>query len=207
VTEVPTQGRALESIIEYFSDSNSLTQAWAYCQVCCYFVVRSLLKMFRQLLELAKYHSKGPFALISPHLSAVSRYVVSRIDKNPHALTEICRFLCRTVADFLTISLEFTVPTLVSSRSEDALEAMANLLEKPVGTILLPIMAKTLSDILILPVDKEFSKACDFLTGILAQDSVRFDTLLNSHRIEVVAELFITLAHDSDSGIVSFETT
>ncbi|KAG9049511.1 serine/threonine-protein kinase M1 [Tulasnella sp. UAMH 9824] len=186
IADSELEGAVLLELIAQLGQSTSLIQALAYSQ----------------LLSLARFHEKGPFALLSPHLQSVSRFVTARICSGPSHLQETCRFLGRSIPDFLAISQMHTLPDLVATKNREAITAMAVHMDKSVGTLLLPLSSKILAHVLMLQRDDESSSALDFFAAAVVEGSheaIGLDMLLNSHRMEIISELVTSMGEDEQS--------
>lgn len=155
------------------------------------------------MLSVARYHERGSFALISPHMAEVSRFVVSNIRSTPTYITEICRFLNLGIEDLLNISQIFVLPHLVGEMAKDALEAVASYLGKPIGGLLLPHASKIIAHLLMLQPRSKSQKATQFLANLMVGGASGFQVLVMSHRIEIISELVISLADKSKHACVS----
>ncbi|KIO32842.1 hypothetical protein M407DRAFT_66218 [Tulasnella calospora MUT 4182] len=186
IADSELEGTVLLELIAQLGQSTSLIQALAYSQ----------------LLSLARFHEKGPFALLSPHLQHISCFVTARICSGPSHLQETCRFLGRSIPDFLAISQMHTLPELVATKNREAIAAMAVHMDKSVGTLLLPLSSKILAHVLMLPRDDESSSALDFFAAAVVEGSheaIGLDMLLNSHRMEIISELVTSMGEDEQS--------
>ncbi|KAG9017962.1 serine/threonine-protein kinase M1 [Tulasnella sp. 427] len=186
ISDSDLQGIVLLELIVQLGQSTSLLQALAYSQ----------------LLNLAKFHEKGPFALLSPHLQSISCFVVARICSAPAHIQETCRFLGRSIADFLAISQMHTLPDLVATKNREAIAAMAVHMEKSVGTLLLPLSSKIIAHVLMLSREDASSSALDFFAASVVEGSheaIGLDMLLSSHRMEIISELVTIMGEEAQS--------
>ncbi|KAG8930738.1 serine/threonine-protein kinase M1 [Tulasnella sp. 417] len=186
IADLELEGDVLLELVAQLGQSTSLIQALAYSQ----------------LLSLAKFHEKGPFALLSPHLQSISCFVTARICSGPSHLQETCRFLGRSIPDFLAISQIHTLPELVATKNREAIAAMAVHMDKSVGALLLPLSSKILAHVLMLPGEDESSSALAFFAAAVVEGSheaIGLDMLLNSHRMEIISELVTSMGEDEQS--------
>lgn len=91
----------------------------------------------------------------------------------------------------------------MANSSKDALEMVAKHLDKTVPAMLLPYAAKILAHTLMLRSQAQYEQALHFLGGLLVNGSLRIDMLVNSHRMEILSELVISLADPRTSSLVS----
>ncbi|KAG8968537.1 serine/threonine-protein kinase M1 [Tulasnella sp. 419] len=182
-TDFDGLGHVLHCLIAQFGQPYPIFQAVAYVQ----------------LLDLARHHRKSPFALLSPYLRDISRFTVERICSEPSYLTETCRFVGRTLPDFLELTLVHTLPMLVGYRAKDPLNAISKQLEKTVCTMIIPHASDILSYILMLEQPNKTDRAFQFLSSLIEEESgksVSIQMLLNGDRIEIITSLVIAMADE-----------
>lgn len=80
---------------------------------------------YTQLLEIAKAQMKSPYTLVSPYLSQVATFVVSRKCTNPMLILETCQFLSVHPTDFISVTLSKTLPFLFANSEAKVIEEIS----------------------------------------------------------------------------------
>ncbi|EJD01349.1 uncharacterized protein FOMMEDRAFT_111106 [Fomitiporia mediterranea MF3/22] len=123
---------------------------------------------YLQLLGLSKFHKKTPYLLISPFMEQISTYVVSIMPQRPNALHETCQFLSQSPNDFLSMTLQYTLPPLFAASNSAALESIQGELGKSVSTLFLNTSPDILARGFLLKTSSETDKALSFILRTLS---------------------------------------
>lgn len=120
-----------------------------------------------QLLNLARHYKKTPYALVSPYMEQIAVHVTSVMTVQPNALTETCRFLSISAADFLAVTLPLTLPSLFAECNRAALDKLSDELGLSISNMFLKESADVLAHAFLLKNNRDTNKVLAFILEIL----------------------------------------
>lgn len=153
-----------------------------------------------QLNNLAIYHKKTTYNLLSPFLRRIALAVGSAIDAKASLLPEICRLLSISPADFWTRTLSLSLPHFVLTRNKVLLTRIAGELSTTLSHLLLQSTHSILSHIFLQQDTAATDRALSFFIEIL-QDaapgneraSINLTVVTKSCIVPLLADLVIAL--------------
>ncbi|EJD53664.1 hypothetical protein AURDEDRAFT_53550 [Auricularia subglabra TFB-10046 SS5] len=152
-----------------------------------------------QLRNLAAYRKKSFYNIISPFLPEISCLVVSKLKAAPLMLVEFCQLLGLKPADFLTQTLQHTLPGLVHDLDAGTLEKLSADLGRSLPTLIVSNAHMILTRAFL---SNNTDIVFEFILALLHQDAnpkaqVKGDTFVRSCVLALVCELVCCLG-DTD---------
>ncbi|OCF57218.1 hypothetical protein L486_04674 [Kwoniella mangroviensis CBS 10435] len=161
---------------------------------------------YTQLIDLAKYHRKTPYTLISPFLKPISIMLAEDIKRNIELLNITMQFIGMTRKNFLETTLVHTVPALVLSRNGDALKEVASVVQQKLGVMLMDNISHILAQAFLRP--DQTDSALRFLVSLLkdmtssnprAQPNISISSLMTACIVDLVVMLIVELGDQNRS--------
>ncbi|KAJ7581045.1 hypothetical protein C8J56DRAFT_793738 [Mycena floridula] len=155
-----------------------------------------------QILAITKFHKKpSPYPLLLPYLDKIAPFVVSRICTQPSLLMEYCRLVSIAPADFITLTLPRTLPSLFASRELKVLETVARELSIALPFLLLKHSHDILAHIFLLPDSAQTISCLAFVVQVLtdARSDVSIDvhSVVKSCVVSLLAEIVVILGDEN----------
>ncbi|KZT71549.1 hypothetical protein DAEQUDRAFT_111495 [Daedalea quercina L-15889] len=155
-----------------------------------------------QLRGLANLHKKTPYALVSPYMTQVAPFLLSKLVMQPTLLLESCRFLSVKPESFISATLRFTLPQLFGTCNVKALETIARETKERISQLFLQYSHQILAFAFRLQGPGASNKVLNFIINLLKESSqsdleLDLSSLVGSCKIPLLAEL-ITVLGDED---------
>nr|WPS94695.1 serine/threonine-protein kinase [Naematelia aurantialba] len=161
--------------------------------------IRSLA--YTELSNIAKHFGKSPYTLLSPHLERVSVLLAISQNLRPEIVTETMHFIGYSRQNFFDLTMQYSTPALVLSRNQAALDALANVVKKPLGQILLDNVPYILTKAFLDPSRSDSSLV--FLVNTLRHITagtvdVSVTDLMNTCIVPFLVSLIVELGDDCE---------
>ncbi|KAG1752448.1 uncharacterized protein EDB91DRAFT_1243215 [Suillus paluster] len=156
---------------------------------------------YTQLLEIAKKQRKSPYVLVSPYISQVASFVVSRKCTNPALIFETCRFLSVHPTDFISVTLSKTLPYLFVNCEGKVLEDISKELGKTTPSLFLNHSHEILAHV-YQQHEAQTNGSLQFITNILsdaaAVDDIDIQSIVKSCVVPLLANLVVVLGDENE---------
>lgn len=150
---------------------------------------------------MTKYHKKSPWGLVSPYLLQVAPHVVSCMCSQPSMLTETCHFLSVATSDFISTTLQHTLPPLFASCEIKVLEQVAHSTSTKVSSLFLNNSHDVLAHIFLLKGPAQTNKALSFILQLLQNaadnESIDLQSVVKSCLVPLLAQLVIGMGDEN----------
>ncbi|KAG2115849.1 uncharacterized protein F5147DRAFT_751291 [Suillus discolor] len=159
---------------------------------------------YTQLLEIAKAQMKSPYILVSPYLSQVATFVVSRKCTNPMLIFEMCRFLSVHPADFITVTLPKTLPYLFANSEAKIIEEISEDLRRTILSLFMEHSHQILAYVYQQHGPAQTTRSLTFIKNIIFRgaESKSADLtvrgMVQSCVVALLAELVVVLGHENE---------
>ncbi|OBZ70466.1 Serine/threonine-protein kinase atr [Grifola frondosa] len=190
-------GQGVCCLVSQLGQQNPVLRGTAYMQVSydSYFEIKFLV-------ALAKYHKKTPYSLVSPFMDHIAPYLVARLCTQAYLLSEFCRFISVSPGDFLSVTLNRTLPQLFASCDLKVLEAISAEIGQTPAYLLIDQTHHILAYVFRLPNVGQINKVLAFILNILRSatrdDTIDTATLVRSCLVPLLGELVIVLGDEND---------
>lgn len=176
----------------------------AFVQVCDEHPnVRIKCSLSRELHDLARYHQKSPYNLVSPQLATLSRLLVSNIVSRPSMLQEFCRFISVASSDFIEQTLDDTLALVVCNRDHSCLSKIAGALhDKSPAALLLNHAGSILPKVFLLASTADTDRVLGFMVEEMSRNSkpqqrIEDADIVRSCLVRVICDLVCELGNDN----------
>ncbi|KAG0703892.1 hypothetical protein DFH29DRAFT_981716 [Suillus ampliporus] len=157
---------------------------------------------YTQLLEIAKKQRKSPYVLVSPYISQVASFVVSRKCTNPTLIFETCRFLSVHPTDFISVTLSKTLPHLFANSEGKVLEDISKELGKTTPSLFLNHSHEILAHVYQQHGPAQTTRSLTFITNILsdaaAVGNIDIQSIVKSCVVPLLANLVVVLGDENE---------
>ncbi|KAH9844382.1 uncharacterized protein C8Q71DRAFT_696515 [Rhodofomes roseus] len=154
-----------------------------------------------QLRGLADLYKKTPYALVSPYMTQVAPFLVSRLCTQPMLLAESCRFLSLRPDSFVSATLPHTLPQLFGACNVKVLEAVASETKERISQLFLMYSHQILAYAFRLQGPGASNKVLNFIVTLLkegTQQALDLDlsSLVGSCKLPLLAELITVFGNE-----------
>ncbi|KAG2369791.1 hypothetical protein BDR07DRAFT_1447599 [Suillus spraguei] len=146
---------------------------------------------YTQLLEIAKAQMKSPYTLVSPYLSQVAIFVVSRKCTNPVLILETCRFLSVYPPDFISVTLPNTLPYLFANSEAKVIEEISEDLGQTILTLFMKHSHQILAHVYQQHGPAQTTRSLTFIMNIISR-------VVQSCVVALLADLVVVLGHENE---------
>ncbi|KAG2060248.1 hypothetical protein BDR06DRAFT_872755 [Suillus hirtellus] len=159
---------------------------------------------YTQLLEIAKAQMKSPYILVSPYLSQVATFVVSRKCTNPMLIFETCRFLSVHPTDFISVTLPKTLPYLFANSEAKIIEEISEDLSQTILSLFMDHSHQILAYVYQQHGPAQTTGSLTFIRNIIFRgaESKSADLtvrgMVQSCVVALLAELVVVLGHENE---------
>ena len=157
-------------------------------------------------MQLAKYYKKSHYDFLSPYMSQIVDFTMSRVNSEPTLLVELCRFLSLGVPEFIRHTLPETLPKYIIQRNRPVLDHIENTLGERISALVLGLAAELLARIFLLQdtstIDQALVFTLDLLNENTGQQRVTLESFILSCDVPLLTELVIAM-HNRDPDIQS----
>lgn len=150
---------------------------------------------------MTRHHKKSSWGLVSPYMSQIAPFLVTSMCTRMSMLTEACHFLSITPSDFISATLQYTLPPLFASCDSKVLEQVAKHVTIKVSHLFLKRSAEILAHIFLLKGSTHTDRALAFILQLLrtAADNISIDmqSIVKSCLVPLLAQLVIGMGDES----------
>lgn len=156
----------------------------------------------QQLLEIAKAQMKSPYTLVSPYLSQVATFVVSRKCTNPALILETCRFLSVHPTDFISVTLSRTLPFLFANSEAKVLEEISEDVGQTISTLFMDHSHQILAHVYQQQGPAQTTGSLTFIWNIICRgaehSTLSLQGMVQSCVVALLADLVVVLGHENE---------
>ncbi|KAG1768696.1 hypothetical protein EDD22DRAFT_1041450 [Suillus occidentalis] len=157
---------------------------------------------YTQLLEIAKAQMKSPYTLVSPYLSQVAIFVVSRKCTNPALIIETCRFLSVHPTDFISVTLSKTLPFLFANSEAKVIEEISEDVGQTISTLFMAHSHQILAHVYQQQGPAQTTGSLTFIWNIISRgaelDTLSIQGMVQSCVVALLADLVVVLGHENE---------
>ncbi|EMD40504.1 hypothetical protein CERSUDRAFT_44292 [Gelatoporia subvermispora B] len=166
-------------------------------------IVRGLVSI--QLRNTALAQKKTPYNFVSPFMDQIAPFVVTRLSTHPTLILEFCRFLSVSPLDFVSITLNRTLPQVFASCDSRILQAISHETEEKSSSLFLKHAPEILAHAFRLQAPGQTHKVLMFIIGVLQEaagdSTIDVATVVGSCIVPLLAELVVSLGHDDPEEV------
>nr|XP_031859926.1 uncharacterized protein CI109_004533 [Kwoniella shandongensis]KAA5526998.1 hypothetical protein CI109_004533 [Kwoniella shandongensis] len=168
---------------------------------------------YTELLGLTRHHNKTPYTLISPFLEDISVLLAENLARSPDMIAETMQFIGFTRQNFLSTTLQYTLPALVLTRNREALQHVASIVKERLGVLLMDNIANILARVFLHP--QQTDNSLKFLVTLIqnmtsgnpkAQPVISAASLMTACIVDFVVMLVVELGDEERSVRESAKT-
>jgi len=127
-------------------------------------------------------------------------FLAARLCTHPSFLTELCRFLSISPADFLTLTLSRTLPYLFANCDSKALGEIAKELSRKPSSLFLKYSHDILAYVFLLSSDDQMKRAIAFILKVLREaadnGTIAIHSVVTSCVVPLLAELVVAMGDE-----------
>ncbi|KAG2155117.1 uncharacterized protein EDB93DRAFT_1266510 [Suillus bovinus] len=159
---------------------------------------------YTQLLEIAKAQMKSPYNLVSPYLSQVATFVVSRKCTNPMLIFETCRFLSVHPTDFVSVTLPKTLPYLFANSEAKVIEEISEDLGETILSLFMNHSHQILAHVYQQHGPAQTTGSLTFIMNIISRGAksksadLTVQGMVQSCVVALLADLVVVLGHENE---------
>ncbi|KZO97981.1 hypothetical protein CALVIDRAFT_50339 [Calocera viscosa TUFC12733] len=188
VPTAPWELRVITCLVGHLANENSLLKALAYTQ----------------LQAIAQSRGVSPYNLFAPHLPRISVVLVEKLASAPQMVSEACQLISLTRNDFLSLTLDHTLPPLIASGRRDVLQIISRDLNKSIAGMAVARDSLVLAHLFLCPSEVQTDTGIEFLLGIISEAtgkaaSITLVGLIKGCMVPLLSELVMNLG-DEDSN-------
>ncbi|KAF9006738.1 hypothetical protein BDQ17DRAFT_1389499 [Cyathus striatus] len=146
-------------------------------------------------------HNKGLYILVQPVLPDLALGLVQRINARHVTLEKFCGLAKVGIAEFLKMTLPYTVPTLFASCSVKILDAVAKEIGSATYKLFVERTHQVLASIFLLPESTDTTVAIHFIMKLM-NDATNAEidqiTVIKSCFIQLLAELVVVMGDNKE---------
>lgn len=220
IDEEDVLAHVLEALILQLGHHNAMIKSLAYAQVSAYAVEREsrCLRKLRslsfvssfQLVALSSHHRRTTFKLVFPFLESISAHLVEHLTSAPDILLEMLRLIGdMRQRDFLSMTLQYTVPHLIALRKETTLKIVASAIGKDVPTMCFQQAPAVLKHFLMFDTAQRDAGIKLFLGLVRGNGGAMIDmsSIFKSYLVQILTHLVIQLGVPTSRPAVSYIMT
>ncbi|OCH94317.1 hypothetical protein OBBRIDRAFT_823598 [Obba rivulosa] len=166
-------------------------------------IVRGLVST--QLRTTANAQKKKPYNLVTPFMDQIAPFVVTRLNAQPTLLLEFCRFLSVSPLDFVSITLNQTLPQVFARCDSRILQAISHETEEKPSSLFLKHAPEILAYAFRLQAPGQTHKVLTFIVGVLQEaagdGNIDVATVVGSCIVPLLAELVVALGNDNPEEV------
>ncbi|WWD19107.1 hypothetical protein CI109_103565 [Kwoniella shandongensis] len=176
-------------------------------------VFQGLKASERSVRVAAGHHNKTPYTLISPFLEDISVLLAENLARSPDMIAETMQFIGFTRQNFLSTTLQYTLPALVLTRNREALQHVASIVKERLGVLLMDNIANILARVFLHP--QQTDNSLKFLVTLIqnmtsgnpkAQPVISAASLMTACIVDFVVMLVVELGDEERSVRESAKT-
>ncbi|KZT62935.1 hypothetical protein CALCODRAFT_425546, partial [Calocera cornea HHB12733] len=163
----------------------------------------SLLKAlaYTQLQAIAQARGVSPYNLLAPHLPRISVVLVEKLASAPQMLSEACQLMSLSPNDFLSLTLDHTLPPLFASGRRDLLQIISKDLKKSIAGMALDHGSLILAHIFLCPSEVQTDAGIEFLFSTLTEAAAKADSItlvgvIKAHMVPLLSEIVMNLGDE-----------